>query len=373
MAAMVATILASLSACTNYQARPLPEQSPLAMDLDTLTVAAGTLDPGLRSDHDAAHGFDPADGLDLAEIGMLAVINNPDLKARRTRLAVAEAQAFSAGLLPDPQIGAGLDKPIGNTSGLVNAWSLGLSYDIIPLITRPARVDAALRGQDQVRLDLLWQEWQVIQQAGSLAVSLQLQQERLRLLRRMRHLYQQRYQRSTAALKAGDITLDVNGTDLTALLDTLSQVNQLEQVHNQTRHDFNLLLGLAPQVVVPLAPLPEQIPLDPKTVQARLLELPAVRPDLLALKAGYQSQESQVRAAILAQFPSLGVGINRASDTSNVDTIGPSITLTLPIFSGNRGNIAIQRATRAQLGSARDTCNFLSLRFFGEDRQRSWL
>lgn len=346
---MAASLLTTLSACTSYQAHPLPRQSPLAIDLDALAVSAATLDPGLQSDHDGAHDFNPADGLDLAEVGALAVINNPDLKAQRARLAVAGAQAFSAGLLPDPQISAGLDKPIGNTAGLVNAWSLGLSYDIIPLITRPARLDAATRGQQQVRLDLLWQEWQVIQQASSLAVDLQLQQQRLRLLRRMSTLYEQRYRRSAAALEAGDITLDVNGTDLTALLDTLSQINQLEQVHNQTRHDFNLLLGLAPQVDVPLSPLPARIPLDPETVRARLRELADVRPDLLALKAGYQGQESRVRAAILAQFPSLGVGLNRASDTSNVDTIGPSITLTLPLFTGNRGNIAVERASRAQL------------------------
>ncbi|HEN47468.1 MAG TPA: TolC family protein, partial [Mizugakiibacter sp.] len=71
--------------------------------------------------------------------------------------------------------------------------------------------------------------------------------------------------------------------------------------------------------------------------------------DLLALKAGYESQEARVRAAILAQFPSLGIGVNRASDTDNVDTIGLSVSLTLPLFSGNRGNIAIERATREQL------------------------
>jgi cobalt-zinc-cadmium efflux system outer membrane protein len=77
--------------------------------------------------------------------------------------------------------------------------------------------------------------------------------------------------------------------------------------------------------------------------------LPQVRPDLLALKAGYESQEARVRGAILAQFPSLGIGINRARDTSNVDTLGLSISLGLPLLSGNRGNIAIERATREQL------------------------
>ena len=34
---------------------------------------------------------------------MIAVVNNPDLKAMRGQVGVAEAQAFAAGLLPNPQ------------------------------------------------------------------------------------------------------------------------------------------------------------------------------------------------------------------------------------------------------------------------------
>jgi outer membrane protein TolC len=165
----------------------------------------------------------------------------------------------------------------------------------------------------------------------------------------MRGLYQERYRRSAQALREGNITLDINGTDLTALIDTLSQINQLEQLHNQTRHELNQLLGLAPGIVIEMAPLPVATSLSADTVNSRLARLPGLRPDLLALKAGYASQEARVRAAILAQFPSLGIAINGARDTGDITTIGPSITLTLPLFSGNRGNIAIERATREQL------------------------
>jgi len=67
------------------------------------------------------------------------------------------------------------------------------------------------------------------------------------------------------------------------------------------------------------------------------------------LKAGYESQEARVRAAILAQFPSLSIGFNRARDTGNVNTAGFGINLTLPLFDANRGAIATERATREQL------------------------
>ena len=334
-----------VTACAHYTPQPLADKAALAPDIKSLSITPAN--QGGKASGPVL--FNPSDGLNLGEIAALAALNNPDLKAQRTRLQAADAQVFAAGLLPDPQLSYGLDKPTGDTRGLVDAWSAGIGYDIIPLITRSARRDAARQGRQQVRLDLLWQEWQVIQQARTLAVRAQLEARRLGVLETMRALYDDRYHRSSRALREGDITLDVNGTDLTALLDTLSQISQLEQTHNQTRHDLNLLLGLAPDAPLKLSPLPPVTDLDRGLVQRQLARLPELRPDLLALKAGYQSQEAAVRAAILAQFPSLGIGLTRASDTSDVHTTGISVTLTLPLLSANRGNIAIERATRSQL------------------------
>ncbi len=183
----------------------------------------------------------------------------------------------------------------------------------------------------------------------SLAVRSVLEDQRLTLMRRMRDRFIERYRHSSRALAAGDITLAVNGTDLVALLDVLSQIHQLEQAHAQTRTDLNRLLGLAPDVALPLAPLPELPPLHADAVRMALGDVAQRRPDLQALAAGYRSQEAAVRAAILGQFPALNIGFSRASDTGGVRTTGLNVSLSLPLFSGNRGNIAIERATRAQL------------------------
>jgi len=56
-----------------------------------------------------------------------------------------------------------------------------------------------------------------------------------------------------------------------------------------------------------------------------------------------------VRVAVLSQFPNVVVGFTRARDFSNVHSIGGAVSLTLPLFDRGRGQIAIQRATRAQL------------------------
>jgi len=341
----VAAGIVLLNACTLYRPLPLPDKAQLSDSIAALSAEVLAPPPG-RS---VSHVFNVDDGVDPDEAGTLAVLNNPELKARRARLAVAGAQVFAAGLLPDPQLSAGLDRPSGGSAGLVNAWSLGLGYDIIPLITRQARIDTESGARRQVRLDLLWKEWQVVQQARTLAVDLVLEQQRLDLLQRMLELYRTRYEHSASALAKGNITLDTNGTDLTALVDVLSQISQLEQTHNQTRHDFNLLLGLKPDVTVRLAPLPATSPFPKQVLDAELSGLAQRRPDLLALKAGYDSQEARVRAAILGQFPSIGIDVHRARDTGGVNSVGLGVTLNLPLLTGNRGTIAIERASRAQL------------------------
>jgi outer membrane protein, heavy metal efflux system len=330
-------VAAMLVGCATYQPLPLPFHNDLAPSVDRLKSPGGNPPAA------------PKNALNLTQLAVLAVTNNPDLKARRKVLGIKRAELFAAGLLPDPQLSASLDYPTGNTAGTVNAFGLGLGYDIIPLITRRPTMESARAARAQSRLEVLWQEWQVSQQARSLAVRLNGERRQMTLLKQMRDLYRQRYQRARQAVARGDITLGVAGTDLTALLDTLSQVGQLEQTVNMDRHDLNLLLGLAPNA--PLAiHLGPQVSLPDKAALNRALQtLPQRRPDLLALKAGYRSQEAKVRAAILAQFPSLNIGITRARDTSDVSTSGFTIGLTLPLFSGNRGPIAVQRATREQL------------------------
>ncbi len=335
--------LSLLGGCASYQPQPLPEHAPLEKNLPLLVA---TINRSLKPGNDS-YRVNLADGLDLTEVAIIAVLDNPDLKARRAQLNVAGAQAFAAGLLPDPQLSTNIDHP--TTADYSNGLGVGLGYNIITLITRQARISAAQGTHTKVQLQLLWQEWQVIQQARSLAVRSQLEQQRLTLLRTIRKLYQQRYQYSRQGLIDGNVTIDVNGTDLTALVDSFSQISRLEQLHNQTQHDLHHLLGLQSDVVISLAKLPAETSIDQASVQAQLKKLPTIRPDLLALKAGYQAQEARVRAAILAQFPSFSIGINRARDTSNVYTSGFSISLNLPLFSGNRGAIAIQRATRKQL------------------------
>jgi outer membrane protein TolC len=158
-------------------------------------------------------------------------------------------------------------------------------------------------------------------------------------------------------VQAGDATFDQAGVDLAALLDVRSQRNTADRGASQADYSLHTLLGVAPQVEMPLQPLMRPAIPEKVAIEDALTKVAQVRPDLRALQFGYQSQEENLRKAVLSQFPSLSLGITRQSDTAGdtssfgnvIHAVSIGATLNLPLFDHNQGDIAVQSATRAQL------------------------
>lgn len=299
-----------------------------------------------------AHRFDPSDGLDVTEVAMLAVVNSPDLKVKRDELGIARAQAFAAGLLPDPQLALGADFPRQSGAGLTTAFNFGITEDITALLTRSSRTAAARSQTEQVNLDLLWSEWQTVAQARLLfdqLLTLHAQQARLEAEQAALAPVDQ-YVRM--ALNAGNLTYDTASAGLNANADVHKRLADNTILLHQAESDLHVLLGLAPTVMLDLVGDPYQAAPTAAQMQQALTDLPQRRPDLLALQAGYRAQDAKLRGAILAQFPALNLGFNTQRDTGNVYTNGFTIGISLPLFDRNRGNIAIEKATRQHLKDA---------------------
>lgn len=340
-----AIVLIQLAGCASYHAQPLPHTPTAPVALAQVSIDVSRLPRGpLRR-----HRFDPSDGLDEDEVAMLAVANNPDLRLARADLGVSRAQAYAAGLLPDPQVSLTRDFVAPAVPGTVSAFSLTPSIDLAALIAHSAGQDAARSEVQRSNLTLLWQEAQIITQARLLFTRAIFQARQVRLLDETRAVQDSRDQQVQGALAQGDLTQDGYAPLRTALEDTEKQRNDLERQSSQTRHDLNALLGLAPTVDVPLVASPAAAPLDPAAITAALHDLPRRRADLLAFAAGYASQEARLHQAVLAQFPILNLGLTRARDTAGLYTSGLAIGFTLPLFNRNRGNIAVEKATRERM------------------------
>ena len=321
-----------MASCSTPADLPLPTRPTLVESLDGL-------------DHD---GTSLRPKLTVSQVALLAVRNNPDLRAARAQRGVAQAQILQAGLLPNPQVTAAF-LPLVAGVGTTPAWNAGISEDIRALITLSSTRRAARSSAAQIDAQILWQEWQVIGQARLLAVDIIEAERSLALMARYRDLLAARYSRSQRAVSAGNETLAVSAPDLVALQTTTTQINDLKRQQLARRHQLNALLGLAPDVAVPLDRTPDIPPWNADVVVQALPTLAERRPDLVALQLGYRVQNAKLRAAILSRFPNLTFGVTGGSDNSNVRNAGPQITLELPIFNQNQGNIAIETATRQQL------------------------
>jgi outer membrane protein TolC len=334
-----------VAGCAVFHPLPLDKRQAPRNVADLAVPAASMPTPELR-----AYPFDPANGLDVTEVAMLAVANNPQLKVERDKAGVAHAQAYAAGLLPDPQLAYEHDRPAADSPpGTTTAYTAGLALDLGNLITRSARVKSARAAAGEVDLNLLWSEWQAIAEARTLFDRVYFLGRRVERLQREQAALAPMQAAITRALHSGDLTYDVAGAGLSAAADAASQLGDARQQLNLAEHDLHGLLGLDAGVPLHLAGAPYAVAPDGGEVQRALAGMAARRPDLLALEAGYRAQDQNLRAAILAQFPAISVGFVKARDTGNISTNGLSVSLSLPLFDGNRGNIAVERATRQQL------------------------
>jgi outer membrane protein TolC len=338
-------VSALCAGCASYRPLSLPTDAALVHEVAQLRVDTARMPDAAL----AAHRFDPTDGLDITEVAMLAVSNNPELRLARADAGVTRAQAFSAGLLPDPQLALGREAVLGSPAGATVAFTAGLTVDIAALLARSATHAAADAESRKTDLDLLWQEWQTVAKARLLFVKLDAIARSQAVLGQQRALLRQRLDAAAGAAERGLVGNDVVTAQLAAFEDANRQWTDQERQRNQARHDLAALLGVAPDVELPLVGPADVATLDAAQAGTAIAEAPRRRPDLLALQAGFEAQDDRYRGALRAQFPAITVGPTRARDTSHVDTAGFSLGITLPLFNRNRGNIAIEAATRDKL------------------------
>jgi cobalt-zinc-cadmium efflux system outer membrane protein len=344
-------LLISLSSCASY--RPLPLSNASAQQrlgtptAKALQIAAAQIHHPLL----APVPLNIESGIGPDEAAILAVILNPKLRADRDRRGLADAQLIQAGIIPNPTVGYTRDFVTGgNTAGTVTAFGFTGSWDIAALISHGAKVAAARANVQAISLDVAWTEWQTAVAAKLALYRLVALEAELMRAKQIASDQQQtvdtlqfavdRHEKSVFDLAAAQASReDARATELT-----------LEQERDRQRLELKKVVGVLPESKLSIEKglsLPSDLPL-PSEVEL-VADLENRRLDLVGLRQGYQSQEQTVRAAVLAQFPKVGLGFSHGSDTTNVHTTGFGVTIDLPVFDRNQGNIAIETATRQKL------------------------
>lgn len=349
LAGIAATAL--LSGCTTYRAEPLadPTASLTAPDAQAL----GQLTAGIDTPYLEGRPVDISQPLDRDGIALVALAMNPDLRASRQRAEVADAQLFDAGLLPDPGVGLNADRVFsGPPTARPGSFGGQILQDINALRTRGVRRDIAREAVRQVRLDLAWAEWMVVEAARIQAVRVAYLDQATQLAETSRAATQDLLDRTLRAAGRGDISSTEVETARLAFIDASDRANNLALSATEARVELRRIAGLPPSYPLRLARPERPATVPPMSV----LEEHALanRFDLEALRAGYASQEALVRKAVLDQFPTLNLGVSLSRDNSNNGIVGALLDFTLPVFNRNRGQIAIERATREALRAEYD-------------------
>ncbi|HQT47093.1 MAG: hypothetical protein B7X08_06555 [Acidocella sp. 20-63-7] len=313
----------SLAGCAAYHPLPLP----VVLTLKTQPSVSGPLTP--------------------AQVAMLAVRNDPDLIAARAQHGVTAAALLTAGLPPDPSFSGGFAALLSGPAAMP-ALSAGLAQDISTFFTYRATRLAAKSGLAQIDADILWQEWQVADQAEQLCVTLVSTEQALASLHADASALRALNQAVRSAVSSGDLTVADASASATTLAGIEAGLNTQDQTQAQTRNHLDALLGLAPGVAIALI-IPKVTPIPAAVVQRAIETLPSRRPDLIALRYGYQQANETLRAAIISQFLPISIGASGGRDASGVASMGPQVTLTLPLFNHNRAAIKVDEASSAAL------------------------
>ncbi len=355
--ALPATLL-PLAGCASYSPKPLtPEAVEAALappdlaDLDAVRLRARLADPGALP----PVPFDPSDGLSSDEAAILAVLANPDLRAARARRGVARAQLLAAGILPNPELSAAFEEPVGGSAEhTVAGWALGLDWDLAAVLSRGAKVDAARAHGREVELDVAWKEWQVAEGARLHLVRLAIAERRLAEAGRARTLRADALGATRRAVALGVRT----AADLADARDALGQARaallEARSERDAERVELDRALGLPAGRRVPIEggarePIAGLLAARPPADGELAAGLADRRLDLVALRAGYESQEARLRAAVRSRFPAIRIGLEAARDPEDIETAGAGVTIGLPLFDRGQGRIAVERATREQL------------------------
>lgn len=344
--ALLAGAAAGLAGCTSYERRPLDVDATRAAWLsrspsdDSVRAFAASLDRAEGATRSV--GFDPADGLTLAEAEAVALVFNPDLRLARLEANVTRASAANAGRWEDPVLGVDLERIVAGAGG-ANPWVVGSTLSItIPISGRleaeRMRADAALAAEldrlaarewtTRAALREQWVEW------SSARVRADETSELIARLRDVAALADRQEQAgSMTRVDARLFKVELAGREA----DLVSIAARARELELQVR----AMLGLSPTAEVALVPT---VRVSARATSADELAsmLERSSPELAAVRSAYEVAERSLHAEVRKQFPDLTIGPGYGTDEGDDRVL---LGLSLPVPLWNRNQLGVAQAT----------------------------
>ncbi len=338
----IATMAMLMAGCESYRPEPLRPATELAnlqkRSMDSVATEVRGVQEAL-----ALPAYHPEDGLDEAELVMVALAFNPELRDRR----------YAMGQVGESKLGAMVHfRPEMKVS--VRSATVGFATDsevLYTLLVPSAR--AAWRDADQARVlqaraEMLAAESQLVVEVRRAHLSARLAWQRLDLIDRQIG----RLQHFNAALATRPAAKD---TALAASLmawdlgDAQAERRKAANALAAAKRELNRLLGFAPDYPLALTEVAHPLP----SVAATSLtedemdrQIIAGRWELKALEAQYRRDDYVVRQKTFEQFPSLRLGPTLTYDRELGTSFALGATMRVPWPERSAEDLDIASAQR---------------------------
>jgi outer membrane protein, heavy metal efflux system len=292
--------------------------------------------------------------LTLDEAIALALKRNHGLQATRTSIAQSQAQEVTAALRPNPVLSVdwqdlplfspdeGLGSYLNNSSEI----DIGISYTL-EIGKRGHRIAAAKDATAVTRFQVADSERALALQAATLFIQVELAESTLELAQENLKSFRTAVDIADSRFKSGGLSENDHLKIKLQLLQFETDLEQAELAKRQNLDNLRQVLGF--DSVAPDYDIAGAFDYAPVTVQPDELRKQALenRPDLRAARASVTAAGSQVGLAEVNGRPDVTLSGTYARDSGfNTATVG--ISVPLPIFDRNQGEIARTRAAAVQ-------------------------
>ena len=281
-----------------------------------------------------------------------AIAHNHALKATQTQIQQSQAQEVTAALRPNPTLTAdALFIPIepqnfnSNIIATVTEFDVGVSYLFERGGKRHRRIEAARDATAQTRYQVSDAERTLIFNSAHQFITAQLAESNLDLANQDLASFQQTVDIAKAQYQAGAISEGDLLKITVQLLQFQTDVSSAKVAKAQALASLREFLGY--DAVPANYDVEGDLTYQPLQLNRDDLLLKALknRPDLLAARQGVQAAESQYLLA-KANGKVDVTGALTYTHVTDENTVGVTVSLPLPIFDRNQGEIARTRYAR---------------------------
>ncbi|HEX5219597.1 MAG TPA: TolC family protein [Verrucomicrobiae bacterium] len=314
------------------------------------TVLIGAMTPNAVCQE--TNSIPPTASVSLDTLVTEALEKNPELKFYEAELAVARAGRKSAGLWANPEVSGSIGQK-RTTAGGLSEEGLAWSASVVQPFEWPGRMGLrkAIANRDIELAELGYQRFKVAlaSRVRTLAYGLFAAQEKSaaasEVAERFKALREILIQRDPAGLTPLLETRVIEATELNAQ----RKATEAQLAVDSALLELNQLRGQPTGTRVVIAP--SQLDFRPLEERERLLALARTNNFEMRMRAAELAQQGfRVDLARNERYPAISVGpsISEENAGDRERIIGVAVSLPLPLWNRNSGNIEVAKARQTQ-------------------------